>query len=92
MVDIDGIKLAPEPSEQRLGDRQILDYKDHRRKLIEWLLVFGKGPDMVEGYAEATVRNTAARLDKFYRWVWNDKKEYTTEITHSHANDYNRSR
>ncbi|SEH13262.1 Site-specific recombinase XerD [Natronorubrum sediminis] len=88
MVDTDGIKLVPEPSREWLNDRQVLDYKDHRKKLVEWLLVFGKDPDMVEGYAEATVKNTAARLDKFYRWTWNDGKGYTTEITHSHANDY----
>lgn len=88
MVDVEDFILVPDPSKERLNDRQIVDYKDQREQLIEWLLVFGKDPERVEGYAEATVRNTAARLDQFYRWVWSDGKGYTTQLTHSHANDY----
>lgn len=88
MVDLEGVKVIPEPSKEYLCSRTLLDYEDHRKNLIEWLLVFGKDPEKGEGYASETVRNSAYRLDKFYRWVWSEEDQYTTRITHSHANNY----
>lgn len=67
---LEGIKFVPEPSRAVLSERQQIDYADHRETLIEWLLVFGKNPAQAEGYARATTKNTAQRLDAFYRWVW----------------------
>ncbi|MFC6954103.1 site-specific integrase [Halorubellus litoreus] len=87
---IEGIILVPEPSRAELGERQQLDYQDHRENLLEWLLVFGKNPSHAEGYATATTKNTAQRLDAFYRWVWNEFDGYTTDITHEHADAYMR--
>jgi hypothetical protein len=52
----DGIPLVPEPSRARLDERQQMTYRDHRRDLIDWLLVFGTNPDKAEGYAQRTVR------------------------------------
>lgn len=86
--EIEGIKLVPEPSQAVLSERQQIDYADHREQLIEWLLVFGKNPAQAEGYACATTKNTAERLDRFYRWVWNEFDGYTTDITHDHADGY----
>lgn len=86
--ELQGIKLVPEPSREILSERQQLDYADHRKTLIEWLLVFGKNPAQAEGYARATINNTAQRLDRFYRWAWDEFDGYTTHITHDHANGY----
>lgn len=86
--EIEGIIVVPEPSRETLSNRQQVDYADHREELIEWLLVFGKKPAQAEGYAIATTKNTAERLDAFYRWVWGENGGYTTAITHGHADDY----
>jgi integrase len=86
--EIEGIILASEPSRAVLGERQQIDYEEHRTELLEWLLVFGKNPQQAEGYAHATVKNTAERLDRFYRWVWGEFDGYTTDITHDHADAY----
>ncbi|QLD85543.1 site-specific integrase [Natronomonas halophila] len=86
--EMEGIILLPEPSRAVLSERQQTDYIDHRETLIEWLLVFGKNPDKAEGYARATTKNTAERLDAFYRWVWAEYDGYTTSISHDHANAY----
>jgi hypothetical protein len=40
----EGIPLVPKPSRARLDERQQMDYREHRRDLIDWLLVFGKDP------------------------------------------------
>jgi integrase len=88
MSRLDGIILVSEPSAQVLSERQQLDYADHRATFIEWLLVFGKHPDTADGYARATVKNTAERLDRFYRWVWSEFGGYTTDISHAHADAY----
>jgi integrase len=85
---MEGIILLPEPSRAVLSERQQTDYIDHRETMIEWLLVFGKNPDKAEGYARATTKNTAERLDAFYRWVWAEYDGYTTSISHDHANAY----
>jgi len=86
--EIEGIKIIPGPTKKILTDRQQIDYADHRKQLIEWLLVFGKNPEQADGYARATTKNSAERLDRFYRWVWSEFGGYTTDITHDHADAY----
>ncbi len=44
-----------------------MDCREHRRDLIDWLLIFGKQPEKAEGYARRTALNTAQRLDLLYR-------------------------
>jgi site-specific recombinase XerD len=84
----ENIPLVPEPSRARLDQRQQMSYREHRRELIDWLLVFGKNPQKAEGYAQRTVLNTAQRLDLFYRWIWQERENYTTDIDHEDANAY----
>jgi hypothetical protein len=88
MIIPDDIPLIPEPSEEYLNQRQYHDYAAHREAFLEWLTAFGKNPAKAEGYALATVENTAYRADKVYRWVWERHDGYTTNITHDHADDY----
>lgn len=47
----DSIKIVPETTKDRLNQRQLLDYTNHREKLISWLLHVGKNPDKAEGYS-----------------------------------------
>jgi integrase len=84
---IEGIKLITEPAENQLNQRQRLDYRNHRQKLLKWLLNIGKDPSTATGYSSSTVRYHVYRLDKFYRWVW-DREGYTTEVTQEHADEY----
>lgn len=88
--NIDGIPLVPEPSQAVLNERQKVDYAEHRRRLIQWGLHFGKDPDRADGYAYDTMRVRASRLDAFYRWVWSEKGRYTTALTHEDADAYMR--
>lgn len=79
---------VPQISEEVLNHRQQIDYNDHRRALIEWLDTRGKDPEKYAGYSEQVVSNYAYRIDKFYRWVWTEYGQYTTQITHEHADEY----
>lgn len=86
---IDGIVLVPKPSRDYLSDHQLVDYRDHRRKLIQWSLNLGRNPKQADGYAHTTVRQRVYRLDKFYRWVWEEEEAgYTLGITTGHADAY----
>jgi len=85
MVDLDGIKIVPQPSVEVLNERQLLDYRSQREDCLEWLLVMGKNPDKADGYAHQTVKNRAYRMDMFYRWVWDHEGRYTATVTHEHA-------
>ena len=87
---LDGIKLVPEPSKNSLNKRQFIDYRTEREQCLEWLLTFGKDPEKAEGYAKTTVSNRAYRMDQFYRWVWEYEDGYTTNLTHDHADEYQR--
>ena len=83
----DDIPVITEPAESHLNARQIHDYREHREDFLEWLFIFGKDPARAEGYSRAVVKNTAYRVDKFYRWVW-QQSDYTTSISHDDADGY----
>lgn len=85
---VEGIVLVPKPSQEYLNDHQLVDYRDHRRKFVKWALNMGKDPKHADGYAHSTVRQRAYRLDKFYRWVWDERDGYTLEIRTDHADNY----
>lgn len=75
----DSIPVVPGPSEDRLAERQLMDYEKHREQMLSWLYGFGKEPESAVGYSESTLKNTAYRLDHFYRSIW-DRQGYPTNI------------
>jgi hypothetical protein len=85
---IDEGLLTPSKSESRLNNRELEMYREHRRKLLTWMLNKGRAPEMNVGYAEEIVENRSYRLDMFYRWVWDIEDGYTENITISHANAF----
>jgi len=40
MTDLEGITLVPEPTEERLNERQLVDYRSQRESCLDWLLHF----------------------------------------------------
>lgn len=89
-IKVDGIPLASEETEIRLNQRELTDYLDHRRKLVQWMQSIGKDREKAEGYARVTVYHRAYRTDAFYRRVWDKEGGYTTRVTHDHADSYMR--
>lgn len=85
---VDGIVVIPEKSQEYLNERQLVDYRTHREQLIQWTLTLGKDPEKAEGYAHETARQRAYRLDRFYRWVWQNNDGYTLESTTEHADEF----
>lgn len=83
------VKLVPNKTRERLNDRQVVDYEAHREKMVEWLLNLGKDPDRVEGYALETVKGRIYRIDRFYRFVWDNLEDgYTKRVTTEHADKF----
>ncbi|GGN20142.1 tyrosine-type recombinase/integrase [Halarchaeum nitratireducens] len=86
MIDLDEFPLVTQPADEFLNPRQRLDYEAERESCIEWLLTFGKDPDTATGYAEGTVEPRCYRMDRFYRYVWEELEGgYTANVTHDHA-------
>jgi len=85
---VDEIVVVPEKSENYLNQRQLLDYRTHREKLLKWCLNLGKDPEKAEGYAHETVRTRSYRIDRFYRWHWKNNNGYTLEVTTEDADEY----
>ena len=85
MPDLSGINVVTTKSRAFLNERQVVDYQTQREACLDWLLTFGKNPDLVEGYALGTVKPRAARMDQFYRFVWDHEGRYTANLTHDHA-------
>lgn len=77
--------LVTTESRKHVNPRQQASLREHRRKQARWMLNLGKNPEKADGYAESTVKTRMARLDKFYRWVWNEEGGYTEDITVAHA-------
>lgn len=89
MIDLDDLPVMTETSEKYLNPRQRLDYKAEREDCLEWLLTFGKDPNKAEGYAKGTVKPRCYRMDRFYRFVWEELEGgYTANVTHEHADDW----
>ncbi|WP_245576021.1 tyrosine-type recombinase/integrase [Haloplanus natans] len=85
---IDGIAIVPDGTEEYLNPRQVVDYAEHRRRFIQWMLAEGKSPDDGEGYARRTARGRSYRANDFYEWTWDRRDTYTTTVTHADADAY----
>jgi len=86
--ELTDITIITKPTKSQLNERQRIDYRSQREACLKWLLHFGKDPQQVDGYAFATVQARANRMDMFYRWVWQQKQRYVTDLTHEHADAY----
>ncbi|WP_343749348.1 tyrosine-type recombinase/integrase, partial [Halarchaeum salinum] len=86
--DLSGIRIATEETVERLNQRQLVDYTDHRESFLRWLLHMGKAPSKGDGYAHDTVRRRADDTDRFYRWLWSENEGYTTFIDTEDAETY----
>lgn len=87
---VEGIVVVPEQTEQWLNQRQLEDYRSHRVQLIRWMLHLGKNPEKAEGYAFDTVRQRCYKIDRFYRWIWDQEDGYTLSISVEHADQYSK--
>ena len=85
---LDGIKLVTEPTEKLLNDKQLVIYRDHREKLARWALSLGKNPRKAQGYARETVAQRMYRLDRFYRFVWDEFDGFTLDVSTEHADEW----
>lgn len=85
---IDDIVVVPQNSQQLLNQRQLEDYREHRKQLIQWLTHLGKDPEKAEGYAHDTARQRAYEIDKFYRWIWTQEDGYTLKVSEERADEY----
>ncbi len=83
----DGIPLVHNVDEQHLNRLQREDYRDHRREVLTWLCHEGKSPEEGKGYSSSVVENTAYRLSKIHRWIW-EREQYTARIAPEHADAF----
>lgn len=85
MTNLDEYPVVTSSDEEYLNQRQLLDYRTEREDCLRWLLTFGKKPDEAVGYAKGTVKPRCYRMDRFYRFVWEQEGGYTVNVTHDHA-------
>jgi site-specific recombinase XerD len=83
-----GAPLVAQPTAERLSERELLDYKDHKRSLLRWAYSLGKNPDKAEGYSKSVIDQMTYQIDAFYRWYWDEMGHYTTRVTTDDADDY----
>jgi len=51
----------------------------------------GKNPEQLEGYAYDTAKVYASVLDKFHRWAWEHRGEYSLDLDHQDTDTYIRN-
>lgn len=85
---VEGIVMMSDESRAAVNHRQEVAYENHRTELIKWLSRMGKNPDQLEGYAYDTAKVYASVLDKFHRWAWEHRGEFSLDIDHEDADTY----
>ncbi|WP_248514982.1 tyrosine-type recombinase/integrase [Salinarchaeum laminariae] len=71
-----------------LTDKQQLDYYEHRKKCLGWLLRMGKDPEKAKGYSPYTVAGTADRMARCDLWCWENRGGYSIPTTEEDAKAY----
>jgi len=57
------------------------EYAGFKEDFMRWLHRCGKNPFKGDGYAQDTVKTTHYKIEKAYRWKWEQKGEFTKEFT-----------
>lgn len=83
------IIVVNKPARESLTDRQLTDYEAYKKPFVKWLSAVGKDEKHNKDYAHETTRQTSQRVDRFYRWLWNDMANgYTTSVTTEDATEH----
>ncbi|RDI72960.1 site-specific integrase [Halopelagius longus] len=82
------IVIVPESNADLLTEKEEIDYYEHRKAFLTFLLKFGKNPKKAKGYSPYTVYNTGYRAAAFDRWVWQEGGEYRFPPTEDDAAEY----
>ena len=87
------IVIVPKANADLLTEQEEIDYHEHRKAFLTFLLEFGKNPEKAKGYSPYTVYNTGYRAAEFDRWVWQKGQEgasgeYTFPPTQEDAAEY----
>lgn len=71
-----------------LTEKQLVDWRDHKTDILEWMAAVGKNPERAEGYSDSVVRQVSYQVGLFYRWLWEEKDTYTTSFSATDVNAY----
>ncbi|WP_435129781.1 tyrosine-type recombinase/integrase [Halobaculum sp. D14] len=75
------IIIVPQSHQQYLTEKQAVDYYEHRKAFLTWLLNFGKNKQRAKGYSPYTVYNTGYRTAEFDLWSWKQNGRYDVPPT-----------
>jgi integrase len=89
-TDLENLPIVTDQSAVQLADRHELLYRDHREKLARWAITMGKNPKRADGYAPITVKQRLFRLDRFYRFVWDEHDTFTIDVGTAEADNWMR--
>jgi integrase len=82
------ITIVQKRQEEFLTDKQVVDYYEHRKKFLAYLLRMGKDPEKAKGYSPYTVDGTADRTARFDFWRWKNRGGYSLPPTQEDASAY----
>lgn len=82
------IIIVPDANAELLSEKEKVDYYEHRKTFLTWLLKMGKNPKKAKGYSPYTVYNTGYRAARFDRQVWEERGRYTFPPTQEDATDF----
>ncbi|WP_175454607.1 tyrosine-type recombinase/integrase [Halobellus clavatus] len=63
------------------------EYREFKFEFLKWLLTRGKAPIKGNGYSETTVRQTHYKIEKAYRWKW-EENGFTTSFSADDADQF----
>jgi len=82
------IRILPEPNEEYLTAKELVDYREYRTTFLSYLIRMGKNPKKAEGYSPYSVLATAHRTARFDLCAWKEKGGYQVPPTKEDAEEY----
>lgn len=83
-----GFEFLSREQVRDLNQRQRQVYQEKRQRFISHLREKGKNPHKEIGYADGTVKSMARRVHQVFTYVWTEREEITTDLTHAHADAF----
>jgi len=71
-----------------LSEKELVDWREFKTDLLEWLATVGKNPEKADGYSDSVVRQMSYQMGLFYRWLWQECGRYTTAVTEDDVSAY----
>jgi hypothetical protein len=87
-MHIEPVSSTTETNLEQFAPIYAEEYQGYKTDFIKWLLKKGANPFKHEGYAKSTVKTTHYKIERAYRWKWDQEEAFTKDFTPDDAEQF----